>query len=343
MNAKRFAKLSISLTLVMLILVAAVQIAIDPLFQYHQPLFGLKPVVTDERYQIAGMAKNFEFDNCVLGNSLCENFNASSFDKQFSGKTIKLSISGSVAYDWTYVLSLLNNRNEKPKNVFSNIDPFTLNYPVDKLNADIPEYLYDTNYINDCSYLFNFEILKKYTIPTIKQKDIPDLDTAFLKYPSGEKSIMRNYSRPKKHECKSDISAEMNRVEKNLDSIESYVVAMPNTEFHFFFTPFSILYWDKVIREGDEEWWYKTYITTCERFLRYKNVSLYLWEDNEMFNMMVDLNNYIDTAHYGPEMCDQLTKRMGEKQGLLNKNDYEVLINKFFVYLRSYDYDAIFT
>ena len=59
MNAKRFAKLSISLTLVMLILVAAVQIAIDPLFQYHQPWFGLKPVVTNERYQNPGIAKTF--------------------------------------------------------------------------------------------------------------------------------------------------------------------------------------------------------------------------------------------------------------------------------------------
>ena len=50
---------------------------------------------------------------------------------------------------------------------------------------------------------------------------------------------------------------------------------------------------------------------TCERLLRYKNVSLYLWEDNEMLEMMEDLNNYIDEAHYGPDMCDKLTKRIG--------------------------------
>ena len=63
MNAKKFARLSITLTLVLLILVAVVQITIDPLFQYHQPWFGLKPVVTDERYQNAGIAKDFDYEN----------------------------------------------------------------------------------------------------------------------------------------------------------------------------------------------------------------------------------------------------------------------------------------
>lgn len=78
----------------------------------------LKPAVTDERYQVARMAKKFEFENCILGNSLCEFFKAYSFDEYFNGKTIKLSISGSVAYDWTYVLDLLKGRKETPNCFF---------------------------------------------------------------------------------------------------------------------------------------------------------------------------------------------------------------------------------
>ena len=81
---------------------------------------------------------------------------------------------------------------------------------------------------------------------------------------------------------------------------------------------------------------------TCERLLRYKNVSLYLWEDNEMLEMMEDLNNYIDEAHYGPDMCDKLTKRIGENQGLINQNNYKESVNRFFDYLKAYDYDVIF-
>ena len=260
MNGKKFAKFSISLTLALLILAGALQITIDPLFQYHQPWFGLKPVVTNERYQVAGMAKQFVSENCILGNSLCENFKASSFDMYYNGKTIKLSISGSSVYDWKYVLNILKNRNEATKNVFCNIDPFTLNKSEAKSNADIPQYLYDTNFINDCSYLLNFEIIKKHTLPMIRQKNIPDLDTAFLKFSIGKEKIIQNYCRPQKNEIKPEITAEMDRVEMNLSIVESCIVEMPNTEFHFFFTPFSILYWDKVNREGNEKWWYKTYI-----------------------------------------------------------------------------------
>ena len=61
-----------------------------------------------------------------------------------------------------------------------------------------------------------------------------------------------------------------------------------------------------------------------------------------MLNMMSDLNNYIDTAHYSPDMCDKLSKRIGENQGLLNRNNYQDSVNQFFDYLKSYDYDAIF-
>ena len=79
------------------------------------------------------------------------------------------------------------------------------------------------------SYLFNFEIINKHTLPTIKQKDIPNLDTDFLMYSLGKDIILNNYSRPQKNEIKTDIFAEINRVEKNLSIIESCIVEMPNT------------------------------------------------------------------------------------------------------------------
>ena len=117
MNAKRFARLSTSLTLVLLMLVAALQIAIDPLFQYHQPWFGLKPVVTDERYQNAGIAKDFDYENAIIGNSLSENFYVSDVEKVFGGKTVKLTAAGSHTSDWKYSLDILKNKSPKKYSV----------------------------------------------------------------------------------------------------------------------------------------------------------------------------------------------------------------------------------
>ena len=117
MNAKRFARLSTSLTLVLLMLVAALQIAIDPLFQYHQPWFGLKPVVTDERYQNAGIAKDFDYENAIIGNSLSENFYVFDVEKTFGGKTVKLTAAGSHTSDWKYSLDILKNKSPKKYSV----------------------------------------------------------------------------------------------------------------------------------------------------------------------------------------------------------------------------------
>ena len=99
MNGKRFVKLSVSFTLVLLLLVGVSQITIDPLFQYHKPWFGLKPVVTDERYHNAGIAKTFDYDNVIIGNSLAENFYVSDVEKMFGGKTVKLTAAGSHTSD----------------------------------------------------------------------------------------------------------------------------------------------------------------------------------------------------------------------------------------------------
>ena len=70
MNGKQFVIISVSLTLLLLIAVAVLQIAIDPLYQYHIPSFGMKPDVFNERYQNPGVAKHFEYDNVIMGNSI---------------------------------------------------------------------------------------------------------------------------------------------------------------------------------------------------------------------------------------------------------------------------------
>lgn len=70
MNGKQFVIISVSLTLLLLIAVAVLQIAIDPLYQYHIPSFGMKPDAFNERYQNPGVAKHFEYDNVIMGNSI---------------------------------------------------------------------------------------------------------------------------------------------------------------------------------------------------------------------------------------------------------------------------------
>ena len=95
MSEKKFVRLTLALTAAFLVFVAAVNIVVDPLFQYHKPWFGLEPVITNERYQNAGVIKHFDFDNAILGTSLSENFTISEVNDTFGGNSVKLTMYGS--------------------------------------------------------------------------------------------------------------------------------------------------------------------------------------------------------------------------------------------------------
>lgn len=346
MNAKRFARLSISLTLVLLILVAAVQIAIDPLFQYHQPWFGLKPVVTDERYQNAGVAKTFDYENVILGNSLSENFYVSDVEKVFGGKTVKLTAAGSHTSDWKYSLDILKNKS--PKNILFNLDPYIMNNDSNNLKHELPTYLYDYNYLNDVNYLFNFAIVNQYTYQTIKKNrsnKIPDYNKIFCwdeTIKTGKEETLKHYHRPEKGSEQINADELKQTALSNMDNLNKYYREMPDTQFVFFCSPFSILYWDKVNQNNGLDAWHETYLMVMGDLLKNKNVSVYFWNDQEILDTICNLDYYADEAHYNVNVCKMICNRISNNQGLMNQSNYQDSVNKFFDYLKLYDYDAIF-
>ena len=178
---KRFISAFLITVAVILLSAMTVTILIDPLFQYHKPWFGLKPVITNERYQNAGIARNFDFDNAVIGNSLAENFYVSDLNMALGGETVKLTASGSSPFEWQYNLSILSKRSTVPQKIIFNLDCVTLLTPTDRLEYDnFPIYLYDDNKMNDVNYLLNLEIFYNYSFNSVwKNHDnsIPDYDS----------------------------------------------------------------------------------------------------------------------------------------------------------------------
>lgn len=344
MKSKTFIITILSFLLVGMTLISCLQIAIDPLFQYHTPWFGMKPVIMDERYQYAGIAKNFEYDNVILGNSFCENYKASDFDKAFGGKTVKLAISGSITKDWCLLLDIIKQRKDPPKRIFLNIDPYSILSTPPETPSSLPSYLYDNNLLNDVNYFYNFGTVS-FTIDMFKQNmenSVPDIDTAFLRNARGKETILNDY-------LQSDFSDEalilndaINRANQNLSFLLPYIEDMQDTEFYFFITPVSILYWDKVHRERNEKNWYSVFHLISENLLANDNVKLFLWTDNEMLDIIRNLDNYVDEAHYSPEVCEMLVKRMSKKEGLLSVNIYNEQINKLFDYVNHFDYESLF-
>lgn len=345
MNAKRFARLSVSLVLVLLIFVAAITIAIDPLFQYHKPWFGLKPVVTNERYQNAGVAKTFDYENVIIGNSLSENFYVSDVEKVFGGRTVKLTAAGSHTADWKYSLDILKNKS--PKNILFNLDPYIMDTDPDNLKHELPTYLYDYNYLNDVNYLLNFAI-NKYTYRIVKgnfTNKIPDYDKVFIwdeNIKTSREEALKHYQRPEKGSEQINADELKQTALSNMDNLNKYYQEMPDTQFVFFCSPFSILFWDKNNQNNGLDVWRETYLTVIGDLVKHQNVSVYFWNDQEMLDAICNLDYYTDEAHYNAEVCKMICDRISANQGLMNQSNYQNSVNQFFDYLKSYDYDAIF-
>lgn len=345
MNAKRFVRLSISMTLVMLILVAAVQIAIDPLFQYHQPWFGLKPVIKNGRYQNAGIAKTFDYDNAIIGNSLSENFFVSDISNAFGGSTVKLTASGMLEDDYDRILSLIRERKNVPSNILMNMSP---NFDYEELSNTLPAFLYDQNVINDVSYLYNFSILEQYTIKMIKNNasgNIPDYNT-FSFWDNGNACsrdiTLSRYERVPVSFEGLESKTMIFRIDEGLQHITKYIDQMRDTTFYVFIPPYSMLYWDEIKRKHLLAEYREGYIYFCSQLVKNKNVKLYFWTDSEMMEIICNLDNYKDSRHYSAKINREIVSRISNNEGLVTENNYVSKINTFVDYIDAYNFEKLY-
>ena len=59
----------ITVTVILMIAVAAVVVFVDPFFHYHAPVEGISYILDNERYQNDGIVRNYEYDCLITGTS----------------------------------------------------------------------------------------------------------------------------------------------------------------------------------------------------------------------------------------------------------------------------------
>ena len=347
MNSKKMIIATISLLLCALLMTGTINFIVDPLFQYHKPWLGLEPVVTNERYQNAGIAKNFDFENVVIGNSMSQNFIVSDVEKAFGGTTVKLTASGSHILDWTYLLNILSKKQSHPKNILFNLDTGFFDASDNKTKHQLPTFLYDYNYLNDVEYLFNFTLMRNYTFETIKanlDNSIPDYNEIFVwqnENELGKEFVLKNYVAP---ESKTDNSMKKFYTQGNLQLLQKYIEEMPDTQFVFFCSPFSVLYWKEIVDSNQLSSYKSEFEKTFDFMSQYDNVTVYFWTDEEMLDIISDLNNYRDSSHYSFYISKDIIQRIDNNFGILPKEKqlWMPLLTDFFNYLENFDYNSIF-
>jgi len=348
-NAKKWFRFFIMLQAGILLGIVLLVVVIDPYFHYHKPISGISYRLYEERYINDGISRHFDYDAMITGTSMTQNFKTSEFDSLFGVKSVKEPFSGAGYEELADNLDRALTYNKNCKMVLMCLDYNGLNREHDwKQYEDYPEYLYDNNLFNDTAYVLNKDILYKgcFTNLYFTAAGIPS--TTFDEYAAwgssyGFDKIMESYVRPEEKAQMAEglTEEERERVRKNMElNILPVVEKYPDTEFYFFYSPYSILYWDSLERDGTMRAQLEAEEMVTDLLLNYENVRLFsFFEDTEL---ITNLDNYRDKEHYISDINSYILKQMsqgGYEITKENKDAHMAFMRQFYL---KFDYDAFF-
>ena len=210
----------------------------------------------------------------------------------------------------------------------------------------LPDYLYNDKLSDDASYLLNMDIFYHHTVNNILgtlQGQIAPAERRgdMLQGTYSKDVLLQNYSRPPHAENITTFSDYKNSVDANLQrNIIPLIEANPNTNFTFFFVPFSILYWDTDLRQGDFDAVMDATLYTIQTLLEYENVEVFFFQNR--WDIATNLDNYKDYSHYGPWINSYMTQAIANGDGKLTLDTCEETINTMRSFVHNYDFDSIF-
>ena len=305
-SPKKFIKRLTAVALIGLVLVAGIVIVFDPFYHYHAPLPGLKAVLNDKEYQCVGTLKHFDYDALIVGSSVMENNDNSWYDAAYNVQSIKAIRSYGATADLKYLMDVAFEDHDI-KYVFYNIDPSSL-YGVTETTYEstgCPMYLYDDNPFNDLGYLFNKDVLLEKIPYEVANSFFGDYDENlsynWAKWKDfGPDMALGLYYRSKEISPMLPESAYDEALKGNIALLTAEIEAHPETEFIFFYPPYSMLWWDMTYRAGETEAILKCEREMAEALLKYDNVRVFNFQSER--DVTTNLDNYMDTIHFSPEI-----------------------------------------
>ena len=335
-----------------LIFVIGLTVWIDPYFHYHKPVEGFTYSLDNQRYQNYGILKNFKYNSMITGTSMTENFKPSELDTLLEVNSVKTSFSGGYYKELDQAIKYAIEKNDDLKLVIRALDTDVLIRYKDILayeTSNYPWYLYDNNIFNDTSYVFNKETLITKTIPIYTTKGTTSITSFDIysnwmsSYKFGKDVTLELYSRATTKADK-QVNLTDGQIVLLKDNIQQNVIETisdnPDIEFYYFIPPYSIIWWDIVNNNGTLNSELEAHKILIEELLPYKNCKLFSF--NTQFDIITNLDNYKDAAHYHADINSYILEQMAKGENLLTYDNYENYLKKLNEFYTNYDYDSIF-
>lgn len=333
---------------------------VDPFIHYHKPLTNAYFYPLDnQRSQNDGILKHFEYNALITGTSMTENFKTSELDELFGVNSIKIPYSGASYKEINDSLIRALENNPNLNMIVRGLDLNGFRRDKDWMSYELknyPSYLYDDNYLNDVRYIFNRNVIFDRVWPMIFETHhegfkpgITSFDTYsnwMTEFTFGRDAVIKNNfedspfdfqgSGTPVHLTETERTMVVENVRQNITSLAD---AYPNVTFYYFFTPYSIVWWQRRVEYGDIYQQVEAERLVIEEILKCPNIKLYSFSNN--FEITTDLNNYKDAQHYAEWVNSGMLQWMHEEKYLLTEENYEDYLAQELSYYVSYDYNSI--
>ncbi len=344
---KKFAWTIINITLILLLLIAAATIIVDPFIHFHKPLGKWAAVETSERYALIGVAKNMDYDTALIGSSMSENFLASWFeDGTFGNSCVKLCLQGAHFDDFNIILNAVL-QHDNTKTVLFCLDTYLLTNIPGEYPTTIPSYLSDDNLFNDIYYILNKDVVFEYIPKFILNNkwEHYSADSAYTwqdMFVFSKDSVISTYKKQRLTTTfeEKPYDLYLDNCDAFLSSMIPYIENNPDVTFYFYASPYSILFWDDSMRRGDTAAEITAYAYVCERLLTYKNVRMFYFQNAT--DIITNLDNYRDYSHFSQDINYFMFESMRDGKYELKEDTYYDTLLDMYHYAKSYDYESLF-
>lgn len=321
---------------------AGIIYAVDPCFYYRMPS-SRQLVFFNERYQAAGLAKNVPAETVLLGTSMAANYRASWIEEFYQTSGLRITIPDGYFSEFDKVMALLFRKKDPPVRILFALDLNTLIRDGSGVTSAMPEYFYNQNPLDDVQYLLNKDSLyySLYAIMTDRQGGGETLDEGFTWDKTsdwGRYETLRNYARADVAEEPAPEDAYLKFTEENVAVMESWFQAHPDVKFELFLSPYSILAWDRAIRQGDLDARLTALERACEILLSYDNVRVHA----PLFavNLVTNLDNYCDYVHHSGEAGEWVLGNVCAGNFVLEAETLKKTLADWRAFVVNYDYDS---
>lgn len=349
MNSKKWIKILLILCVFGVGFVGGVNYLVDPFQQYRVKTFY--PIAfKNERYQNAGLAKNFNYDSLILGTSMTENFLIDKVENDLGfKKAIKLSVSGGSAREQSITLQTAINNNKNLKNVLWGFDTFAFIGEPDRLRYgenSFPFYLYDDKKLNDYKYILSIDTIKdsmKSIINPYRKKDelIYDYNRMYewqylVNHELTIEKVKKDWDNRSKFINYEQNKQSFSYLKNNFDlNFYQIIKNNPKIKFKIFFPPYSILNF-KALEERDkinDILEFKKYIYNT--LLELENVNIYDFQSEKIITH--NLANYKDISHYHQNINNWLTEQIRDNKYLVTKENRDEHLENLRKQIEEYD------